>query len=67
MQCFAVEADFKRAAGTRYKSHFAQFRIEGHEQFLSHPSGPQDEPALGAVFDFQTRLSHKIAIFCVGG
>ena len=48
----AVDADFENAAGAWLQGEFADFLLEGCEEFLRHPGGAEEPAALSAVLDF---------------
>ena len=51
-----VDPDLEKAAGPIGNERYpTQLLFEGGEQFLSHPSGAQEPPALGAVLDLDGR------------
>ena len=60
-QCLAVYADFKDAACAWNQRDFAQFLLEGGEEFLRQPGGAQQPAALRAVFDFNAGFGGHIA------
>ena len=51
---FVVDSDLEDAAFARDKGYLVGFVLEGCEEFLSHPAGPQKPTALGAVGDFNS-------------
>lgn len=57
---FAVDADDEHAAAAGFEGDFADFLLEGEQQFLGEPAGAQDEAALGAVFDFDAGFGHGV-------
>src|SRR4051794_17463258 len=56
----AVHPHLEHAAGAGDERHLAQLLLEGRQHLLRQPRGARQEPAAGAVFDFDSRFHEAI-------
>lgn len=57
-----IHANLEHAAGPRNQSNFSNFGLKRRQQFLRHPGGAQQPPALRAVFYFHARMFRRHAL-----